>query len=185
MRAILLPLPRLALPPRPSRLKRRRFFGPTTPMPLRESRDPRGKRARRRGVDVCVYVRSTCAYACERERARASENERDRARVCVTSYVGGECVRAVRTRAPTRRCVGERARACVRGGARVSVSHLTTTRVIRATVATSEDDAVRVRRREYRRKSRWPTRGFIARRSRRPVAQNRFILSARSARRTR
>lgn len=90
-----------------------RFFGPTTPVPLYESRDPREKRARRR----CYCVR-VCRCAYVRIRVRAS------------SYVTGAgvcaCARA-RTRASPRLCVGERARACVRGGARVSVSHLTTT----------------------------------------------------------
>lgn len=128
-------------------------------------------------VCVCVltYVR-TCACTCARAASYAAAAS---VRVCV-------CIsaRTVRTRAPTRLYVGESARACVRGGARVSVSHLTTTRVIRATVATSKDDAMRAGKREYRRKSCRGTRGFIARRSRRAVAQNRFILSARSARRT-
>lgn len=129
----------------------------------RESRDSRGKRARRcyRYVCASVSVRARLAEcACARTRTRRRGCE----------------------------CVGERARACVRGGARVSVSHLTMYYASRASDrgnATGRSRKVRAEARGRRRKSRGRPRGFIARRSRRSAAQNRFILSVRSARRTR
>lgn len=111
---------------------------------------------------------------------------------CVRVSVRARLAKCACARTRTRRrgceCVRERARACVRGGARVSVSHLTMYYASRASDrgnAMRRSRKERVEERERRRKSRGRARGFIARRSRRSAAQNRFILSVRSARRTR
>lgn len=88
-------------------LSHRRFFGPTTPVPLYESRDPRGKRARRRRCCVHVHL---CAYV--RIRVRASSYVRA-ASVCVSGASAHARVAAAlcgRARACvcTRRCARER-----------------------------------------------------------------------------
>lgn len=157
------------------------------------NRDIREENVRDAAGDIHTHTH-TCdvrvVYACILLRVRR-ERFSSRVTVCASRVCVRVCVLCVgqresahaRLAAPL--CVGERALACVRGGERVSVSHLTTTRVVRAIVWTSPGEREHGKTRELRRKSRWRARGFIARRLRRSDAQNRFILSARSARRTR